>query len=85
MHTFDSPVYSMLHIACVSFKSVEIFCLIVLDFCLIQMLEAAPGKRFESLYLLYIRTAHIGSKIEVKCRYCLTAVHFILSCFERNA
>ena len=49
------------------------------------MAEIVSGETFECLELFDIRTAHIWSEIEIKCRNGLAAVHLVLGSLKRYA
>ena len=74
MHACHSLIDSMLAVTVIACQPIKVLFYIILYLCIIQMCQRCAGKILKVLYLLYIRIANIRCKIEVKSRYCLTAI-----------
>ena len=83
MYTADGAVDGMCEHTVAAGKSVETGSLEVLEFNVIHIGEVFAVQLFKIFDFFDKRRAHIRRKIEVKCRYCLAAVHLVLCRLKR--
>ena len=78
VYTVHGAVDGMLFHALVALHEKQVFGEIVIDRCIIEMLQVGSGEVFNVLHFLYITFAYIRSEIEVECRDGLSSMHFVL-------
>ena len=85
VNTISSTVDSMLQHTLTSLQAIKVANDVVIDFSVIHVLVVLSVDVLKNLYLLDESAAHKWSKIEVECRYCLPAMHFVLCSLHRDA
>ena len=85
MHPTDRLIHGMLQTAQFVVEAVEGAFDIIFQRCVVEGFQVDIHYLLGLFQLFYIRLAHVWGKIEIECRYSLTSVHLVLSCFQRYA
>ena len=85
MHAVHGLVDGVLLQACLALQSVQWLLLVVIDRSVVEVLQVFACQLLQVLHLFLIRHAYVWSQVEVEGWDSLSAVHFVLACFQRDA
>ena len=85
MHAVHGLVDGVLLQACLALQAFQRLLLVVVDRSIVEVLQVFACQLLQVLHLFLIRHAYVRSQVEVEGWDSLSAVHFVLAGFQRDA